>query len=511
MPDAPPLLGAKLRALRRRENLTQVELAERLGISASYLNLIENNRRPLTAPLLIRLAQTFQLDLQSFGASDDARLAADLSEAFGDPLFETHGLTNADVRELAITSPNVARAVITLYRSYAAARESVSTLGERLSMDEGLAGVDPSSLPSEEVSDMVQRHMNHFPELEDAAEQLWRRARLDAADDSFRGLADYLTEVHGIRVELVRAADGQAMRRFDPVSRVLTLSEVLPPRSRRFQLAHQVGLLTQAEILDRLVRDANLTTGESRALCRVSLANYFAGALLMPYGPFLEAARAERYDLELLAHRFRASFEQICHRLTALRRPGAEGVPLHFLRIDIAGNISKRFSGSGIRFARFSGACPRWNVHAAFMTPGMIRIQISRMPDGNVYFCLARTVRSDRGGYHAPHNVQAIGLGCDVRYARELVYADGIDVDDPNAAVPVGVTCRLCEHLDCEQRAFPALTHPLRIDENVRGVSFYAPVDRDAGPGGGSHKGAGPGSAGPRSRGPASRRGEPRG
>jgi hypothetical protein len=488
MPDA-PLLGAKLRALRRRENLTQVELAERLGISASYLNLIENNRRPLTAPLLIRLAQIYKLDLQSFAASDDSRLVADLLEAFGDPLFESHGLTNMDLRELATTSPNVARAVITLYRSFAAARDSVSTLAERLSTGEGLAGLDPSRLPSEEVSDLVQRHMNHFPELEEAAEQLWRRAEL-TADDVYRGLVRHLASAHGIQVKVTRVADERkAMRRYDPDKRIISISEVLPPRSRRFQLAHQVGLILESEIIDRIVRDESLTTHESRALARVALANYFAAALLMPYQPFLETARAERYDIELLAHRFGASFEQVCHRLTTLRRPGAEGVPLHFLRIDIAGNISKRFSGSGIRFARFSGACPRWNVHAAFMTPGMIRIQISRMPDNNVYFCIARTVRSDRGGYHAPHTVQAIGLGCDVRYARELVYSDGVDVEDPNAAVPVGVTCRLCEHLDCEQRAFPALTHPLRIDENVRGVSFFAPVE--AGPANGNGRGHG--------------------
>ncbi len=439
----PPLLGAKLRALRRRENLTQVDLAERLGISASYLNLIENNRRPLTAPLLIRLAQIFQLDLHAFAASEDSRLVADLLEAFGDPIFDSHGLTNADLRELAVTSPNVARAVITLYRSYGAARDSVSTLGERLTGADGLSGIDASRLPSEEVTDLVQRHMNHFPELEEAAERLWRQAELDA-EDVYRGLVRYLAAVHRIHVKVVRVADERkAMRRYDPERRVISVSEVLPPRSRRFQLALQVGLITQSEILDRLVRDEQLTTTESRALARVALANYFAAALLMPYQPFLEAARAERYDIELLAHRFGASFEQVCHRLTTLRRPGAEGVPLHFLRIDIAGNISKRFSGSGIRFARFSGACPRWNVHAAFMTPGMIRIQLSRMPDGNVYFCIARTVRSDRGGYHTPHTVQAIGLGCDVRHARELVYADGIDVEDPNAAVPVGVTCRI--------------------------------------------------------------------
>ena len=471
-----PLLGSKVKALRRRENLTQVQLAERLAVSPSYLNLIENNRRPLTAPLLIRLAQCFKVDLNTFAASEDSRIAADLLEAFGDPLFETHGLTNADIRELSISSPNVARAVITLYHSYIATRESISTLGERLSTGEGLTGFDMSRLPSEEVSDLVQRHMNHFPELEEGAEQLWRVAELDA-EDVYRGLVRYLASVHKIQVKVVRVGDDrEAMRRYDPDKRIISISEVLPPRSRRFQLAHQMGLITQSDRLDRIASGEQLTTPDSRALARVTMANYFAAALLMPYQPFRDAARAERYDIELLAHRFGASFEQVCHRLTTLRRPGAEGVPLHLLRIDIAGNISKRFSGSGIRFARFSGACPRWNVHAAFMTPGMIRTQISRMADGSMYFCIARTVRSDRGGYHVPHTVQAIGMGCEVRYAKELVYADGIDLDNESAVVPVGVTCRLCEHLDCEQRAFPAMQHPLRIDENVRGVSFFAPV-----------------------------------
>ncbi|WP_437927139.1 short-chain fatty acyl-CoA regulator family protein [Sorangium sp. So ce291] len=476
MADA-PLLGAKVRALRRREHMTQVDLAERLGVSASYLNLIENNRRPLTAPLLIRLAQIFQLDLQNFASEEDVRLTADLHEVFGDPIFESHGLTNADLRELVATSPNVARAVLTLYRTYATTRESLDTLGERLAGD-GFVAVDNSRLPSEEVSDLIQRRMNHFQELEEGAEALWREAELDG-DDVYRGLVRYLHATRGIEVRIVRVADErQAMRRYDPDRRVLSISEVLPPRSRRFQLAHQLGLLTQTAAIDRILRDENLTTPESRALARVALANYFAAAILMPYQPFLEAARAERYDIELLAHRFGTSFEQVCHRLTTLRRPGAEGVPMHMVRIDIAGNISKRFSGSGIRFARFSGACPRWNVHAALMTPGMIRIQLSQMPDGAVYFCIARTVRSDRGGYHVPHTVQSIGMGCDVRYARELVYADGIDLDNIGAAVPVGVTCRTCERLDCAQRALPALQHPLRLDENRRGVSFYASVDK---------------------------------
>lgn len=469
------LLGAKVRGLRRRERMTQAQLAERLGISASYLNLIENNRRPLTAPMLIKLAQLFKLDLTTFASSEDGRLVSDLLEVFGDPLFDGYGLTNADVRELSVGSPNAARAVATLYREYRAARDMAATLAEQVTGGEGTTGLDPSRLPSEEVSDLLQRHMNYFPELEDAAEALRRKARLDD-DDVYRGLARYLESQHGVEVRLVHASvERKVMRRFDAERRLLVLSEMLPPRSRRFQLAHQIGLLSQSETLDRLSRDERLTTPESRALGRVALANYFAAALLMPYQTFLDACRAERYDIEVLAHRFGTSFEQVCHRMTTLRRHGAEGVPFHMLRIDIAGNISKRFSGDGIRIARFSGACPRWNVHAAFLTPGMIRVQLSRMPDGQLYFCIARTVRSDRGGYHAPHAVQSIGLGCAAEHARELVYSDGIDLSG-EVAVPVGTTCRLCDHLDCEQRVFPPIQHPLRIDENVRGVAFYAPV-----------------------------------
>ncbi|MBP1772018.1 MAG: Transcriptional regulator, family, partial [Holophagaceae bacterium] len=205
------------------------------------------------------------------------------------------------------------------------------------------------------------------------------------------------------------------------------------------------------------------------------LANYFASAVLMPYDGFLRAAKAERYDIEILARRFQASFEQVCHRLTTLRRPGAEGVPFHFLRIDIAGNISKSFSASGIRFARFSGACPRWNAHAAFLTPGLIRTQISEMPDGRKYFCIARTLQKDTGGYRGQHAMQALGLGCEMGHAKELIYADGLRLDQP--PVPVGVTCRLCERTDCEQRAFPPLQQAFKVEENLRRTSFYARIE----------------------------------
>jgi predicted transcriptional regulator len=258
--------------------------------------------------------------------------------------------------------------------------------------------------------------------------------------------------------------------------KILTLSELLPTRSRTFQLAHQLALVTQKQAIARILADSRLTTDESRALARVALANYFAGAVMMPYAPFVEACQRERYDIDVVGRRFRVGFEQVCHRFTTLRRPGAEGVPFHMIRIDIAGNISKRFSASGIRFARFSGACPRWNVFAAFMTPGMIRIQVSRFVDGSMYFCIARTILKDSGGYHSQQPVQVLGLGCRIEHAREMVYSDGMDLESAKTATPVGVTCRICERTDCEQRAFPSIRHSLQVDENVRGVSLYAPV-----------------------------------
>ncbi len=471
-----PQLGARIRALRRREGMSQARMAERLGISASYLNLIEHNRRALSAQVLIRLAQEFQLDLKAFGGREDERLVADLLEVFGDPIFDRHELAAADVREMVGHSPLVARALLSLYHAYQASRSSAETLTERLTEGQDLKGIEVSRLPSEEVADLIQGHMNHFPELEAGAEELWRKARLEG-EDLFQALARYLEQAHGVhvRIEKVGAMRG-AVRWFNPSGRELLLSEVLRRGSRNFQLAYQVGLLSQSDTLDRLSNDARLLTDTARSLCRVAMANYFAAAVLMPYEAFLSAAREERYDIELLGHRFRTSFEQVCHRLTTLRRPRAEGVPFHLLRVDIAGNISKRFSGSGIRIARFSGACPLWNVHAAFLTPGMIRVQLSQMPDGTTYFDVARTLRKETGGHHSPHAVHAIDLGCPGQYARELVYSDGVDLDNLAAAVPVGVTCRLCDRMDCEQRAFPALQSPLRVDENVRGISFYAPV-----------------------------------
>jgi len=469
-------LGGKVRALRRRKQLTQKKMAGLLGISPSYLNLIEHDRRPLSAPLLIKLAQEFQVDLATFGDSGDAGLVAEIMEAFGDPLFESLEVSNTDVRELVTSAPSAAHAVAHLYQAYRSVRDSARTLAARLSEDLALPGVDRAGLPSEQVSDFIQSKWNYFPPLEEAAEMLWKDAELKRGD-LLHGMSRYLTGVHGVELQIVKSADdGGAVRRYEEAKRTLTLSESLPLSSRTFQIAYQIALLTQSDLLTRLAEDGGLTTPASRELCRIALANYFAGAVLMPYARFLDTATAERYDVELIGNHFAANFEQVCHRLTTLRRSGSEGVPFHFVRGDIAGNISKRFSGSGIQISRFGGSCPRWNLHTAFLTPGRITTQLSRTTDGQVYFCIARTVSRQARGYQAPATIQAITLGCGVAHARELVYADGMDLDNLEAAVPIGTTCRLCEQMDCEQRVFPPIQHPFGVDETVRGISFYAPV-----------------------------------
>lgn len=470
-------LGAKVRQLRKKEGLTQAQLAERLGISASYLNLIENDKRPLTAAMLLRLAELYELDLKGFHFEEGSKLQSDLIEAFADPIFAGHAVAPAELRAWVAAHPETARATLALYRGYRATRASLESMAETIAEPAGLGqGMDAMQLSSELVSDFIQRHSNFFAELEDGAAQTWADAHLEE-EELFAGLARFLEKRHRVRVKVAQVGVMRgALRRYDAAKRELWLSEVLRRGSRNFQLAHQVALLHFPELLDRLCSEPQLDDGEARALARVSLANYFASAVLMPYGDFLKAAREMRYDLELLGHRFRTSFEQVCHRLTSLRKKGAEGVPFHMVRIDIAGNISKRFAASGIRFPRFSGLCPLWNVHAAFLSPGFIRTQISRLPDGAAIFSVSRTVQKHRGGYLSTNVLNAIGLGTDIESARELVYADGIDLSNQRAAVPVGFTCRSCEKLDCEARAFPPLKQSLRIDENVLGVSFYAPI-----------------------------------
>lgn len=493
-------IGRKLRKVRKAREMTQAELAGAAGISTSYLNLIENGRRSLSDNVLRGLEQALGPDVvQLLADGETAALEGDVLEVLGDPLVR--GMTRPtgeaaeevsvdEVRAVVGASPGLARALVSLYRAQkhnAATLRSLATQmagqgGAGLALEGGDGLPEGANLPFEDVNDFRQAHLNHFPPLEQAAEALWHRAGL-ATGRRLDRLVQHALETLELRVEIEAASPvGPAehdatgvtvLKRFDPDARVLHLSELLPIWARAFQVAHQVALLTLQAELDALTDDPNLGSSASRSLARITLANYFAAALLMRYDPFLRAAEAVRYDIELLARRFGVSFEQVCHRLTSLRRPGAEGVPFHLLRVDVAGNISKRFSATGMRFARFSGACPKSNVFNALQTPGMVRTQLSEMPDGRRYFSIARTLWQELGVYHGQRALQSLELGCEVQHATRLVYADGVDLRASVRAAKVGVTCRLCPRTDCAQRVLPSIHSRMDVDENVRGLTPY--------------------------------------
>lgn len=463
------LLGQKIRRLRQKRKLTQQQMAERLGISGSYLNLIEHDERPVTVALLLKLGQTFGIDLQELSDDAERRLAASLHEVFADAGLGAGSVDAEEIRRLVAGAPKAGRAIVDLYRAWRAAREDA----QALQLDLPGGRTRRIVLPIEETRDLFEARANHFPAMEDAAEALGLPR--EPAADLGRLLADRLSDKHGISVATAPVERiGGALRRFDQKARALVLSEMLPLPSRHFHLAYQLGLLEARAAIDAIIADAKLGAPETETLVRVSLANYFAGAVLMPYAPFLEAARAARYDIELLMHRFGASFEQVAHRLSTLQRPGDAGVPFFFARVDIAGNLTKRLSAAGFHFSRYGGACPRFILHEAFATPGLIRTQIAVLPDGAAFFCIARTVEKAGGRYRAPATHQVVGLGCDLARAPELVYSDGLDLARLDAATEIGIGCRLCERTDCRQRAFPPLQHRLVVDKSVRGPSAYA-------------------------------------
>ena len=467
------MLGHKVRRYRLSQGLSQVEMANEIGISASYLNLIEHNHRPVTVSLLFKLGQVFDIDLKAFAEDEDARLAAELSEVFSDQLFENQGISQREILELVGAAPAAAQATASLYQAYRLLWERMQDLTHT---DGGrdLPAADLTASPVDAVRDVFQAQSNHFPELESAAETLWQTADLHR-DSLFQDLSAWLASAHAVTVQVMPVkVMGQSLRRFDLHRRWLLLSEALLPSGRVFQCGVQAAYLGQAKLLDRLVNDAALPSEEARALLRQGLAGYFAGAVMMPYESFLEAARELRHDLELLRRRFAVSFEQVSHRLTTLQRPGARGVTFFFLRIDQAGNVSKRLSGGGFQFARFGGTCPRWIVHEAFLTPGSILTQVARMPDESTFFTIARTLDAIGGWHERMQPEFAIALGCEIRDAKHLVYADGLVGKRLDQATPVGVSCRVCERLDCSQRAYPPMNHRLTIEEHLKRAAPFS-------------------------------------
>jgi len=465
--------GQRIRRVRKERGLTQARMADDLGISTSYLNLIERNQRPLTAQTLLKLANAYDIDLKEFSGSGEARAMTQLQEVFRDPMFGDR-IGETEVKDMAAASPAAAEAINQLYHAWREATDNAAELADRIAGAAGGGASDALRSPVEEVRDFLTRHGNHYPELEAAAESLHERTGL-TRDSFYAGLADHLTGTLQVGVNVVSVdVMPETLRRYDRHRRRVLLSEALSESGRIFQLACEICLLECRDLLDRMIQDGGFGSDAARRIARAHLANYFAGAVMMPYDRLLAAAESLRYDIDLIARRFGASFEQVSHRLTTMQRPGAKGIPFFLIRIDAAGNVSKRFSAGTFQFARLGGACPRWNVHRAFQIPGRIFTQTVRMPAGETYFSISRTVARSGAGGTSADRLLALGLGCDIAHARRVVYADGHDPENDAAVTPIGINCRLCERPDCSERALPPINRKLIVDEHRRDVSPFA-------------------------------------
>ncbi len=457
--------GVVLRETRMRFNLTQKEFAAKLGVSLPYLNQMENNHRPVSTTVVLALAQEFGFDVTQLSVGEAGRMVADMREALADPVFGEISPQTADLQLTASNAPALARAFLTLHRAYRMNQERLASLDEALGRDDSL--VAPS--PWEEVRDFFHYCDNYVDAIDRAAETFANTIGLPNASP-VTSAVEWLAAQHQIQV--VFNSD-ENLRRYDAPSRRLYISDAASPATQAFQIAHQVALLAHDDLIEATLDMARFHSEEARAICKIGMANYFAGAAMLPYAAFLKAARDCRHDLEQLARQFGASIEQVAHRLSTLQRPGLKGIPFFFVRVDQAGTITKRHSSTLFQFARFGGACPLWNVHRAFETPGQFLRQLAETPDGVQYLCLARDVSKSGGSFKAPTRRYSIGLGCEIKHAARLVYADDLDVSNHAAFEPIGISCRICERRNCHQRSVPPLERRLSVDPGKRGILPY--------------------------------------
>ena len=454
--------GGRLAEIRQGLGLTQTAFAKRLGVSLSYLNQMERNNRPVSRDVILRLSEREGVDVSVFAMDESDRLVADLSEALADPVFREAAPGTAERQLVARNAPRLAHAFLALHRAYRQGQERLASL------DEALDKPNDAPWPWEEVRDFFHYCDNYLDAIDRAAERFAHEIGF-AGERRLAKAASWLAERHGIEVHL----SGNALRSFDPHTRILSVAPEAEPGRQAFQVAHQIALIAHDGLLEATLDFARFQTDEARAIAKIGLANYFAGAAVMPYGEFLDAAQSLRHDIEALARRFSVSLEQVGHRLSTLQRPGAKGIPFFFARVDQAGTITKRHSSTRLQFARFGGACPLWNVHQAFEQPGRILRQLAETPDGVRYLCLARDITRAGAHFQDKPRRYAIALGCEINYADQLIYADDMDLRRNSAFEPIGVSCRICERENCHQRSVPPVERRLKLDPNLRDTLPY--------------------------------------
>jgi predicted transcriptional regulator/transcriptional regulator with XRE-family HTH domain len=460
-------VGPQLRQLRRERRQTQAEMAKVLGVSAGYVNLLENNERSLSLRVLMALADHYGVDWRDIVADKTSNLLTELRNVIKDPMFSgTPDLI--ELRAAIDHAPRLVEQFLHLYGVHRNTLERMMRQGTNVTSDRLLA-----TSAEAVVHNFFRDNSNYFHDLELAAEAL-RTMEAYEPDDVYATLKARLLNTHNIRIKR-RPTEGmtQALRVYDKENRIIYLSEALDYSNVLFQLAHVLCLIELQDLLNKLTAGTKITVGTSLSRCHVELANYFAAAYLMPYEPFLREAESMAYDIDRLAARFGVSFEQTCHRLTTLQRPGAQGVPFFFLRVDKAGNVTKRFNSTSFHLAEYGGACPVWKVHMAFRLAGVIIPQFVELPDGDRYFTINRTVDRPTVNFETQDHRLAISLGCELQYAKKLGYAAAFNVDDERMFSRIGINCHVCPRQACSQRAHQPVFMDLPLDTSRRGKTRY--------------------------------------
>ena len=464
-------IGPKIKAFRRQLGLQANKLSEQLGISPSYLNLIESGKRKIDGDLLLKVCEELKIELTDLTNKSDLNLANNLSELLGDELFEDLDILGPEVQDLVNTNPKIARALIKLGDNYKQKGQEIVSKVENISGK--IIDGRKTSFPGEVVSDFLQENKNYFSKLEKFADDIFNRIQINNRA-TYMALCDFLKTEYGVKVRDVLPEDGKPFSKiYYKSQKELHLSDYVALETKKLYAAAQIAQEGAMVVIENYLSEFKFPSEESKKLTKVALLNYCGAAILMPYKLFHQECMKQKYDLELLQNTFACTFEQIAHRVTCLQDPKLPGIPFHFLRVDVAGNISKRFSLSGIEIPRYGGACPRWNVYSAFSRPGVIQAAVSKMSNGEKYVCIARTVEKGVGRYGKKKSILSIGLGCQAKYAKDFVYTENLDLNDKKTEIPIGVSCRTCDRLDCSQRAFPPLHKKFDVDINNRGVSVY--------------------------------------
>jgi predicted transcriptional regulator/transcriptional regulator with XRE-family HTH domain len=462
------LVGPQLRQLRRAHQQTQSDMARRLGVSASYVNLLENNQRSLTVKVLLALTDSYGVAWQELINDNEITQLADLRATVRDPIFTGDRPDLQELRAALDHAPQLVTQFLQLHRNYRAMLGSLTQLDEYGAVPEMLA-----TAPEAAIYDMFRKHANHFAALEDAADQA-RDTVGGRPDDIYANLKRHLFDAYAVEVDLVGINEmSDTLRIFQEERGRVLLSEAFDQINRNFQLAYVLAMLRCGTLLDDLISEAGPLSDAARARCRIELANYFAAAFLMPYAPFLSLAETTGYDIDQIAATFGVSFEMVCHRLTTLQRKGAQGVPFFFLRIDRAGNVTKRFNATSFTLANKGGSCPVWNIHSAFASPGTIIPQYVEMPDAGQFFTISRTIGRPVINRHTQGRTLVVTLGCQRVHAEKVGYARAVRVADEDNVAKIGINCHICPRQSCSQRAHEPMHLNLTVDANRRGSTRF--------------------------------------